>query len=258
MQRTLLTLGAVALLATATGLRADDSALLTGKWSVQKVNDDGQKITQTLEVKRDKLIFQALGENNRIMIHAEGDLRFEKFGPFKAVRFFHVRSGDSPSDLEDIDDEYLSIYTLDDDTWTLAANFDKQREQKPSLDAYQRVRVQTGRLVIDDIQMSDTPQSATYYLCFEASAPGVSRRYYVENKGYDKSQVTIPVALELTNVKPGQKCGFKLQLDDVDGDACGNEADNSSSGEFTINERGSQTYKPEEHWHYTIRWHFAP
>ena len=78
---------------------------------------------------------------------------------------------------------------------------------------------------------------------------------YVENKGYEKNQVTIPVALELPKVKAGQKCSFKLQLDDVDGDACTEDVDNRSTGEFTISERGSQTYKPEDHWRYTIRWH---
>ncbi len=120
---------------------------------------------------------------------------------------------------------------------------------------YHRVPVTTGRLVIDEIQMADTPQSATWYICFEATVEGVTRRYYVENKGYDNNQVTIPVALELPKAKAGEKCSFKMQLDDVDGDACTEEMDNRSTGEFTVNERGSQSYKPEDHWRYTIRWH---
>jgi hypothetical protein len=39
-----------------------------------------------------------------------------------------------------VDDEYVSIYALDSDAWTPASNFDKQRDQKPSLDAYHRVK----------------------------------------------------------------------------------------------------------------------
>jgi hypothetical protein len=75
------------------------------------------------------------------------------------------------------------------------------------------------------------------------------------DKGYERNQVTIAVALELPKVRAGQKCGFKLQLDDVDGDACTEDVDNRSTGEFTVSERGSQTYQPEDHWRYTIRWH---
>ena len=70
-----------------------------------------------------------------------------------------------------------------------------------------------------------------------------------------QNRVTIPVALELPKIKAGQKCSFKLQLDDVDKDACGEAADNRSTGEFTLSERGAQAYKPEDHWGYTIRWH---
>src|SRR5207253_422298 len=97
--------------------------------------------------------------------------------------------------------------------------------------------------------------SGTWFFCFEAKVGGVSRRHYLENKGYEKNHVAIPVALELNQVKPGQKCQFKVQLDDVDADACTEEVDNRSAGEFTVNEKGSQTYKPEDHWQYTVRWH---
>jgi len=67
--------------------------------------------------------------------------------------------------------------------------------------------------------------------------------------------VTIPVALEVPKMSAGKKCTFTLQLDDIDDDACGDEPDNRSTGEFTVSERGSQPYKPEDNWRYTIRWH---
>jgi hypothetical protein len=122
----------------------------------------------------------------------------------------------------------------------LASNFDKQREQKPSLDVYQRVKVAEPRtLIIDEIEMVDTPQSATWFLCLQAKADGVSGRYHLENKGYNKKQVTIPVVLEIPKVRAGQKCSFTLQLDDVDDDVCTDEVDSRSAGEFTISERGS-------------------
>jgi hypothetical protein len=49
-----------------------------------------------------------------------------------------------------------------------------------------------------------------------------------------------------------------VQLDDVDTDACTDSADNRSTGEFSVSERGSQSYKPEDNWRYIIRWHLKP
>jgi hypothetical protein len=157
-----------------------------------------------------------------------------------------------------VDDQYVSIYRLEGDTWTMASSFDKEREQqKPSLDVYRRLKtaVEPATLVIDEIEMADTPQSATWFLCLEAKVEGVSRTYHHEGKGYDKNQITIPIGLELPQVQAGQKCSFKLQLDDMDEDVCTDEVDNRSKGDFTVSEKGTQTYKPEDNWRYTIRWH---
>ena len=53
------------------------------------------------------------------------------------VKFADIKAGGSESDISAIDDDHVSIYVLSDDTWTVAANFDKDRDdQKPSLDAY--------------------------------------------------------------------------------------------------------------------------
>jgi len=258
MKPPLLSFGCIASLLCVATLVADDAALLAGKWSVKKVNDEGQKFTQTIEIKPDnKFVFQILGEDNQPAFLAHGDFKLEKLGPFNAARFFHIKAGAVDSDLNDLDDEYESVYVLGGDTWTLASNFDKDRQQKPALDVYQRVKSPTAQtLVIDEIEMADTPQSTTWFVCLEAKTPdGTSHRYYVAGKGYDKKQVTIPVGLELPKAKTGQKCSFTLQLDDIDDDACGDEPDNRSTGEFIVSERGSQSFKPEDHWRYTIRWH---
>jgi hypothetical protein len=237
---------------------ADDLETLAGKWSVKKVSDQGQDYTQTITVKKDKFVFQIVGAEDRVVLYAEGDLKLDKLGPFNAAHFVNIRAGRSASDLRDMDDDHVSIYRLEGDTWTVVSSFDKDRErQKPSLDVYHRVKttVEPATLVIDEIEMADTPQSAPWFLCFESTVEGVTRTYHVDGKGYDKNQVTIPVALELSKVQAGQKCSFKLQLDDVDEDACTQEADNGSTGEFTVNGKGEQTFKPEDNWRYTIRWH---
>src|SRR5262245_63965430 len=115
----------ILILSLAGSLFADDAERLSGKWSMKRTNEEGQSYTQTVEIKKDKFIFQILGGDNNVVIYAEGDFKLEKVGPFNSVRFFHVRGGQSSADLQDVDDEYTSLYVLDGDTWTLASNFDK-------------------------------------------------------------------------------------------------------------------------------------
>ena len=124
---------------------ADDMDALIGKWSVKKVNDQGQNVTQTFTIKKGKAIFQVLGAEDRVILYAEGDLKLDKIGPFNAAHFANIRGGRSADNLQDVDDEYVSIYRLDGDTLTMASFFDKEREQMPpSVDVYQRVKEAAG------------------------------------------------------------------------------------------------------------------
>lgn len=236
--------------------QAGDLENLAGKWSVKKTNDQGLSFTQTIEVKKDKFIFQIVGSDGNVAIYAEGDLKLEPLGPFKSAKFTNIKAGQSAADVQSTDAEYASIYHLGDDTWTVASNFDKERQQKPAIDVYQKVKAEEpATLIIDKIEMTQTPQTATWFICFEATVNGVKQRYNVPDKRYDKTPVTIPMALALPNVRKGQTCTFVCQLDDVEGDVCTDEIDNKSTGNFTLSENGSQTYKPEDTWHYTIYWH---
>src|SRR5579859_3356596 len=123
------------LLSTPLCLVADDVSSLTGKWSTKKTNDQGQSYTQTIEIKKDKFVFQIVGSDNNVVLYAEGDVKLEKLGPFSSAKFYHIKGGQSADNTNDVDDEYVSVYVLDDDTWTLTSNFDKQREnQKPTVD----------------------------------------------------------------------------------------------------------------------------
>ena len=131
----------VAFLGGAGSLSADDLASLSGKWSIKKTNDQGQSYTQTIEIKKDKFVFQIVGADDNVVIYAEGDLKLEKLGPFSSAKFYHIRGGPSAGNTQEVDDEYVSVYVLDEDTWTLSSNFDKQREnQKPGADVYKRVK----------------------------------------------------------------------------------------------------------------------
>ncbi len=255
IQRLLFGLPLAAALLSQTAL-ADDFEAMAGKWSVKKTNDEGQSYVQTITVKKDKFTFQISGNDGSVVLYAEGDLKLDKLGPFSAAHFVNIRGGVSASDLQDVNEEYAMIYRLDGDTLTVAAGFDKDREsQKPAADVYRRAKAEAATLVIDEIEMAATPQTATWFVFFEAKVGDTVRRYHIPGKGYDKNKVTIPVALQLPKIQAGQKCSFKLQLDDVDDDVSTEEVDNRSTGEFTVNEKSSQSYKPEDNWSYTVRWH---
>ncbi len=130
-------LGLVTLFAPAAG--ADDLATLSGKWTVQKTNEEGQRYTQQIEIKKDKFTFRIASADDETRLYAEGDVKLEKAGPFKSIVFFNIKGGGSKTELEPVDDTYTSIYTMDDGAWMLVTNFDKEREQKPSLDVYRKV-----------------------------------------------------------------------------------------------------------------------
>src|ERR1043166_3230488 len=116
---------------------ADDAAGLSGKWSLQRTNDQGQSFTQTVEIKSDKFVFEIIGSDGEPALHAEGDVKFEKMGPFNGVRFLNIRAGRSAADLQEVNDEYASVYVLSGDTWLMASNFDKDRQnRRPTLDSY--------------------------------------------------------------------------------------------------------------------------
>ena len=130
----LITVTAVTTLFALTAL-SDDLAKLEGKWSVSKTRD-GESYTQSLEIKKDAFKFK-ISRGADVAIYAEGKLKLEKSGPFNVVKFTDIKGGTSESDVSPIDDDHVSIYVLGENTWTVAANFDKERdEQKPSLDAY--------------------------------------------------------------------------------------------------------------------------
>ena len=118
-----------------------DLEALAGKWSVQKTNDDGQRYTQQIEIKKDKFTFKLSDKDGDTMIYAEGDVKLDKAGPFKTVNFTNIKAGQSSTQLDPIDDTYTSIYKLDGDTWLLVMNFDKDHGEqfKPGLDVMRKV-----------------------------------------------------------------------------------------------------------------------
>src|ERR1035441_5511435 len=95
---------------------ADDADALIGKWSAKKTTNEGREVTQTYTIKKGKAIFQMVGAEDRVIIYAEGDLKLDKVGPFNAAHFVNVRGGRSADNLQDVDDEFVSVYRLDGDS----------------------------------------------------------------------------------------------------------------------------------------------
>ena len=123
-----------------TPVLGEDLDALAGKWSVQKTNEDGQRYTQKIEIKKSKFTFTIADGEGQTRLYAEGDVKLDKAGPLKVIVFSNIKAGQSSSDTEAVDDTYTSIYKLEgDSTWVMATNFDKDRErQKPSLDVYHK------------------------------------------------------------------------------------------------------------------------
>ena len=135
MKKLLLLFVAVTTLATAW---ADDLDAMQGKWTVKKTGDRGP-YTQQIEFKKNRWTFKIFGADDAVVFLAMGDVELKKQGSFNGARFFNIKAGRSEADLEAVDEERNSIYLLDNGQFFTASNFDRARQEKPSVDAYSKV-----------------------------------------------------------------------------------------------------------------------
>jgi hypothetical protein len=257
MQRTLLSLTAAFVFTTlgSASASADDLDVLAGKWVAERTDAQGRAFKQVLEINKNKFKYQVTSPADDGGIYAEGDVKVETLGPFKTAKFYNIQGGRSPSDLQPVDDDRTVIYTLGDNEMTVAVNFDKERDEPPIATKFTKAAAETRTLVIDKIVMHKTPQAAEYYLCFDATVGETTKRFNIPNKTYEGTEVTIAAELAIPNARTEETCKFVLKLDDVAGDECTEDMDNKSTGSFTVNSSGSQTFKAEDGWSYTIYWH---
>jgi len=118
--------------------RADDLEKMAGKWSTNRTNEQGQAVTQTIEIKKDKLTFKIIGSDGVMRLFAAGDVKLEKCGVFSVMKVTNIRAGETEADANPVDEDRTLIYQLGYDTWTIASNFDKEREQEPRVDVYKK------------------------------------------------------------------------------------------------------------------------
>jgi hypothetical protein len=259
MKKSVLSLVTVCVISTVgtLGAFADDLEALAGKWVAEKNEAQGPAFKQVLEIKKNKFTFQVLREGGQTAIYAEGEVKTEQIGPFKAAKFFNMQGGSSASDLQPVDDDRTVIYVMGSNEMTVAANFDRERPAPASVTKYTKTAAteEPKTLVIDKIVMHKSPQTSEYYLCFDATVGETSKRFHVADKTYEKDGLTIVTDLSIPNVRIGQTCKFVMKLDDVAGDECTEDMDNRSAGSLTVTESGSVEFKPEDQWRYTISWH---
>jgi hypothetical protein len=122
-----------------------DLAKLQGKWSTKRAGSDGQESSFTMEIKGEKLTFQAFRGDNELRFIAKANVKAEMQGPFRVMKITQIEAGGSASDLQPVNDDRSSVYFLKDDTLTLASNFDKEREnEKPRVEVYERVETKAA------------------------------------------------------------------------------------------------------------------
>lgn len=233
---------------------ADELKVPEGVWSVNKEAGQGRRYTQTLQLARDKFTLEIKGVDAEVRFRAEGSVKAEKLGEFQVMRFTNIRAGRGAADLEATTEERAVIYQLDGDELRLAVNLDGLRDQKPTLDVFARQAPVAKTLRVEKVVMHATPQSATWFFCFEAKTDGPMKRFNEPGREYSRSDVTIPMTLELGNIQAGQVCTIKCQLDDVENDVCTDEIDNTMTATFTTSDRGSKEFKPESGWRFTVYW----
>lgn len=233
--------------------RADDLSALAGKWVTTRTDDQGRSAKQVLEIKAAKFTFKIMREE-QLLLYAEGEVKVGTAEALKTVRFHNIRGGRSADDLQPVDDERSGIYLLSGGELFMAMNFDRERSEPPMVTKYVKAAEETKTLVIDKIVMNQKLQGSDWYFCFEATVDGVTKRFNVPDKIFNKNELTIETDLAVPNVRPGQTCKFVLKMDDLAGDECTEEMDNRSAGSFNVTDSGSEEFKPEDSWRYTIHW----
>ena len=113
------------------------SDALQGTWTGKRTGDNGTELRQTLEIVGTKMTYTLASMDGDVRLLAKGTVKAEKLGDFLVMKVTGIQAGGSESDLQSVGDDRSTIYQLNDDTLTLASNFEKVRDgQKPSVDVY--------------------------------------------------------------------------------------------------------------------------
>ena len=120
---------------------AADSELdrLQGKWETTRTTEEGQKVTQTIELKKDKMTFKIIDSSGATAFAATATIKPVKAGAFSTFTISDIKAGRDEDSLEDADGERSYVYLFASETLTIISNIDEERERPPLLDVYKKV-----------------------------------------------------------------------------------------------------------------------
>ena len=139
MTRAILTLITASALTLAAHAADGELAKIQGKWETKRTNEDGQKVTQTLELKENKMTFKILDSSGSVQFVALADVKAQQSGAFKTFTISNIKAGRDDDSLEGADEERAYVYMLSSDTLTIVSNIDEERERPPTIDVYKKV-----------------------------------------------------------------------------------------------------------------------
>lgn len=130
---------ALAFASTAMAAESGEIEKLQGKWETKKTSEDGQKITQTIELKKDKMLFKIMDSSGETVFAATALVKPQKAGAFNTFTISEIKAGNSEDALEPAEGERAYVYMVGYQTLTIVSNIDEEREHPPTIDAYKKV-----------------------------------------------------------------------------------------------------------------------
>lgn len=120
---------------------AADGALdkLQGKWQTTRTTEDGQKITQTIELKKNKLTFEIMDPSGSTVLVATADVKAQQAGAFDTFTITNLKAGRDEDSLETVEGERSYVYMAGYQTLTIVSNMDEERDDAPQIDVYKKV-----------------------------------------------------------------------------------------------------------------------
>lgn len=126
---------------TCVAMAADNSELekLQGKWETTRTSEEGQKVKQTIELKKDKMVYKIADAGGATVFVATANVTTQKSGAFRTFTISSIKAGRDEDSLEEADADRAYVYMMGDQTLTIVSNIDEERERPPVLDVYKKV-----------------------------------------------------------------------------------------------------------------------
>jgi hypothetical protein len=110
---------------------------LQGKWTGERTNSEGRRGTMVLEIKDDKMNFRASDSEGNVRLIAKGTVKTESAGGLRILTLTDLKAGRTEDDLQPVDDDRTSAYTIRDGKLFLASGFDRARDnERPRVEEY--------------------------------------------------------------------------------------------------------------------------